>query len=78
MFSLTAGENIAIGQVDDLHNQAAVEEAARLGGAADLIGALPEGYDTLIGRAFAGGVALSGGNCSGWPWPGPCGAGETS
>lgn len=61
VFSLTAGENIAIGQVDDLHNQAAVEEAARLGGAADLIGALPEGYDTLIGRAFAGGVALSGG-----------------
>ncbi len=61
VFSLSAGENIAIGQVDDLADRDAVERAADAGGAAGLIDGLPAGYDTLIGRAFAGGVALSGG-----------------
>lgn len=61
VFSLTAGENIAIGRVDDMDDRDAVEDAAEMGGAAALIDGLPEGYDTLIGRAFRGGVALSGG-----------------
>ena len=60
-YHLTAGENIAVAQVDALHDQARIEEAARRGMAAEVIERLPDRYSQLIGRRFRGGVDLSGG-----------------
>lgn len=59
-YELTAGENIGLGRVDRLADRALLIEAARKGGAAELITELPRGLDTPLGREF-GGRELSGG-----------------
>jgi ATP-binding cassette subfamily B protein len=56
LFSATVRENIAFGRVDA--SDADVERAARLAQAHEFIGALPNGYDTVIGER---GITLSGG-----------------
>jgi len=60
-YHLTAGENIGVGDVDDMGNRARIAEAARKGMADEVIASLPNGYDQLIGRRFKTGVDLSGG-----------------
>ncbi|QNR98694.1 ABC transporter ATP-binding protein [Stenotrophomonas sp. 169] len=60
-YNLTAGENIGVGQVDALDDEQRIREAARRGMAADVIEALPGGYQQVIGRRFKQGVDLSGG-----------------
>lgn len=60
-YNLTAGENIGVGQVDALGDQARIRDAALRGNADAVIAALPGGYDQLIGRRFKLGVDLSGG-----------------
>lgn len=65
-YDLVAEENIAVGRIaaltaGDGDVQAQVEDAARRSLAADVIGALPQGYRTMLGRRFEGGVDLSGG-----------------
>lgn len=60
-FFLTAGENIGIGNVAQVHNDAAVIQAAEKGQADTVVSQLSEGYQTLLGRHFDGGVDLSGG-----------------
>ena len=62
-YQFTAGENIRVGDVD-LHpdapsTRAAVEAAARDAGAAGVIGGLPRGYDTPLGKWFEDGEELS-------------------
>jgi ATP-binding cassette subfamily B protein len=59
-YQLTAQENVGLGDVRRLEDLAAVQAAARQGGAAALIEALPKGYATRLGSQF-GGVNLSGG-----------------
>lgn len=59
-YELTARENIGMGQVENLHDEVRIRDAARQGGALDLLGYLPEGLDTRVGRLF-GGRELSGG-----------------
>ncbi|MDP9478244.1 MAG: ABC transporter ATP-binding protein/permease [Actinomycetota bacterium] len=59
-YELTAGENIALGSVNARDDEAHVLEAARQGGALELIRGLPEGLATQLGRQF-GGRELSGG-----------------
>ncbi|HEY8741911.1 MAG TPA: ABC transporter ATP-binding protein, partial [Chloroflexota bacterium] len=59
-YELTAGENIAMGQVDALEHPAQLLEAATKAGAAELLGRLPQGLDTPLGREL-GGRELSGG-----------------
>ena len=56
LFSGSVRENIAYGKTDA--TDAEIEEAARLAGAHDFIGELPNGYDTYVGER---GVKLSGG-----------------
>lgn len=56
LFAGTVRENIAYGVPEA--DGAAIEEAARLAGAADFIEALPDGYNTYVGER---GVKLSGG-----------------
>ena len=60
-YHLTAGENIGVGQIDAMYDQERVREAARRSMADQVIDALPNGYDQLVGRRFKTGVDLSGG-----------------
>jgi ATP-binding cassette subfamily B protein/ATP-binding cassette subfamily C protein len=59
----TAGDNIRVGDTDRELDPTGQEvyAAARAAGAHEMIEALPNGYDTLLHRMFAGGQELSGG-----------------
>ncbi|GCE21239.1 ABC transporter ATP-binding protein [Dictyobacter kobayashii] len=59
-YDLTLGENIALGEVAALDDQARLWQAARQANVATLAETLPQGMDTLLGRSF-GGQELSGG-----------------
>ena len=54
-------ENVALGDVDEVSDDASVTAAARMAGADEFIEALPERYDNMLGRWFEGGRQLSGG-----------------
>jgi ATP-binding cassette subfamily B protein len=60
-YDLTARENIGLGCVDQLADERRILEAAFNSHAADIIGRLPAGLEQMLGRRFAGGVELSGG-----------------
>lgn len=60
-YHLTAGENIGVGQIDAMDDEARIRESARRAMADEVIDSLPGGYDQLIGRRFRTGVDLSGG-----------------
>jgi ATP-binding cassette subfamily B protein len=60
-YHLTVGENIGVGQIDAMDDDARIQEAARRAMAEPLIAGLPGGYEQLIGRRFKTGVDLSGG-----------------
>ncbi|KAH9016249.1 P-loop containing nucleoside triphosphate hydrolase protein [Lactarius pseudohatsudake] len=49
-FPLSIRDNIAFGNPRLVGDDAAIEEAARLGGASELIARLPEGFDTYLER----------------------------
>jgi len=54
-------ENIAVGDIDRLDDQPAIETAARRSLADSVTARLPAGYDQMLGRRFEEGVDLSGG-----------------
>ncbi|WP_213881462.1 ABC transporter ATP-binding protein [Pseudomonas sp. dw_358] len=60
-YQFTAGENLGVGDVDAFDDQARWREAARQGTAAEFIEGLEHGYATQLGRWFADGQELSGG-----------------
>lgn len=60
-YHLTAGENIGVGRIEAMDDDARIQDAARRSMADELIAGLPGGYDQLIGRRFKTGVDLSGG-----------------
>ena len=60
-YQATAAQSIALGDLDSNPSREAIEAAARSAGAHDLISSLPEGYDSQLGKAFANGAELSGG-----------------
>lgn len=60
-YHLTAGENIGVGQIDAMHDEERIRNAARRALADQVIESLPQGYDQQIGRRFKTGVDLSGG-----------------
>ncbi len=60
-YHLTAGENIAVGQIDLRHDQARIEAAAASGQADQVIAKLALGYDHMLGKKFRKGAELSGG-----------------
>lgn len=55
----TAGENIALGDLAAKPDFKQIESAAEAAGADTPISNLPSGYDTLLGKWFAGGADLS-------------------
>jgi len=60
-YHLTAGENIAVGQIDRRDDAAKIRLAAERGNAAQVIAKLPDGYDQMMGKKFRKGTDLSGG-----------------
>ncbi|MBU6122926.1 ABC transporter ATP-binding protein [Hymenobacter siberiensis] len=60
-FQLPAGQNLAVGRIEERDNRPRIETAAHQSLADTVIAKLPGGYDQMIGRRFNGGVDLSGG-----------------
>jgi len=60
-YHLAASENVGFGQIERLDDRPRIEHAAEKSGADPVIRALPEGYDTTLGRWFNKGRDLSGG-----------------
>jgi ATP-binding cassette, subfamily B, bacterial len=60
-YQLKVGENIGVGDAENLWNDKRWAEAARMGRADEFIDRLPSGYDTQLGRWFNRGQELSGG-----------------
>ncbi len=60
-YQMTVRENVALGRTEALSDDADVEAASLRAGAADFAKRLPNGYGTMLGRWFAGGQQLSGG-----------------
>jgi ATP-binding cassette subfamily B protein len=60
-YALPATDNIALGRVDEPSDPARVRTAAAAAGAEAMLDALPDGFDTVLSRMFAGGTDLSGG-----------------
>jgi ATP-binding cassette, subfamily B, bacterial len=60
-YQFTAGENVGVGDVGHLNNHLEWETAANKGMAKPFIDALPQGFDTQLGKWFKDGQELSGG-----------------
>jgi len=60
-YMMTARENIGFGQIEALDDQPRIEVAAQKGGADEVVGELPKGYETMLGGWFNEGRQLSGG-----------------
>ncbi|WOD38663.1 ABC transporter ATP-binding protein [Nodosilinea sp. E11] len=60
-YQFKVGENIGVGDVTDFEDAHRWQTAATKGTAAEFIEALPDGFDTQLGRWFFGGQELSGG-----------------
>jgi ATP-binding cassette subfamily B protein len=58
-YNLTAAENIGLGAVDAASDHERIAEAARQSGVDRVIEALPQGYETLLGKLFEDGAELS-------------------
>ncbi|RYJ29191.1 lipid A export ATP-binding/permease protein MsbA [Streptomyces sp. L-9-10] len=58
-YKLSASDNIAFGRPHDAPDRSAVARAADSSGAADVIGELPLGYDTVLSKEFTAGADLS-------------------
>lgn len=60
-YALTAAENIAAGRIEARDDRPRIEDAAERALASTMIQKLPQGYDQMVGRRFARGLDLSGG-----------------
>ena len=60
-YYLTARENIAIGDIDERQNMEKIENASEQSLAEHVINKLPKGYEQILGKRFAEGKDLSGG-----------------
>ncbi len=60
-FQMTASHNIAVGRIDEEVNRTRIQHSAHQSLADTVIERLPAQYDQMLGRKFAKGVELSGG-----------------
>jgi ATP-binding cassette subfamily B protein len=60
-YQLTAADNIAVGRIEARADKERIKQAAVRSLADTIIAALPQGYEQIVGRRFATGVELSGG-----------------
>lgn len=54
-----ARESVGVGLLASMHDEAAIAAALERGAATDIVGSLPDGLGTQLGREFDGGVDLS-------------------
>jgi ATP-binding cassette subfamily B protein len=60
-YEMTAGENIAVGKIEEMDNLRLLQLSAKKSMADEVIARLGGRYDQMLGRRFEGGVDLSGG-----------------
>ena len=60
-YQTTVRENIGFGQIEALEDTPRIEEAARRGGADEVVAGMPDHYEAMLGRWFDRGQELSGG-----------------
>ncbi len=60
-YYVTAGQNIALGELSATTDEAEIEAAAKGAGIHDKIASLPQGYNSVLGKLFPNGTDLSGG-----------------
>lgn len=60
-YSLSVENNIGFGDLKEYQNQAKIQASAIAAGATEVISELDQGYQTILGKIFTGGVELSGG-----------------
>lgn len=60
-FQMKAQENIAIGNIAELYTMPLIKDAARKSLADKVLEELPKKYEQILGKRFAGGIELSGG-----------------
>ena len=60
-YQMNAATNIAVGKITEERNLEKIDDAAYRGMADRVIEKLPQGYEQMIGKRFANGVDLSGG-----------------
>ncbi len=60
-FQMKASENIAVGNIERLEEQLLIEDSARKSLANTVVEQLPKQYEQVLGKRFANGVELSGG-----------------
>ena len=60
-YDFSVRENIGFGQVEYVDDLDRVKRAAKLGGAHEMIEAMPKTYETILGRSLGEGTELSGG-----------------
>lgn len=60
-YQFTVGENVGFGAIDHLDDTPRLGRAVAAGGAEEVVGSLKDGLATPLGRWFADGVELSGG-----------------
>lgn len=58
-YDMLAAENIGVGRIEELQNEARLENSAEKSLAAGVVRALPKLYRQMLGRRFEGGVDLS-------------------
>ncbi|MGC1198969.1 MAG: ABC transporter ATP-binding protein, partial [Geitlerinemataceae cyanobacterium] len=59
-FYVTAGQNIALGDLSETASEESIEAAAHGAGIHEKITSLPQGYKSMLGKWFPGGTDLSG------------------
>ncbi|MFT2009663.1 ABC transporter ATP-binding protein [Pontibacter sp. 13R65] len=60
-FQMSASDNIAIGQISDIQNKEQIKASAQKSLADLVINRLPDQYEQVLGKRFANGMELSGG-----------------
>ncbi|HVW92512.1 MAG TPA: ABC transporter ATP-binding protein [Devosia sp.] len=60
-YSFSAAENIGVGRIEAFEDRPRIEQSAEMSLADPVIRGLPQGYDQPLGKLFAGGRDLSGG-----------------
>jgi ATP-binding cassette, subfamily B, bacterial len=60
-YDMIARENVGFGRIEELENQARIQEAARKSLAGPMIEQFPDGYRQMLGRRFENGIELSAG-----------------
>lgn len=60
-YQFTLRENVGVGSIDHAADDERVARAIERGGAKDLVGRMPQGLETPLGRWFSQGTELSGG-----------------